>query len=239
MFALCLLFLSAAFYLLHYWIFRDAHHIFVFLVEDIAFVFIEVLLVSLIIHRIISYKERQSQLEKLKMIIGVFFSEMGTKLLLHISSLDSNLDKMKNELMINYKWSNQHFINAKKAIKEHNYQLDLKSEDLYQLKTFILEKRHHLIRILENPILLEHECFTDLLQAVLHLAEELGARDELHNLPDTDFSHLVNDIGRIYILLTLEWLDYMFYLKGNYPYIYDFSLRINPFDQNHSPVIKK
>jgi len=42
--------LSALCYALHYLIFHDAHHIFIYLVGDIAFVFIEVLMVTLVIH---------------------------------------------------------------------------------------------------------------------------------------------------------------------------------------------
>ncbi|MBW1689743.1 MAG: hypothetical protein JRI71_04650 [Deltaproteobacteria bacterium] len=46
-----LVLLSAVFYVLHFMIFTDAHHIFIYLVGDIAFVFIEVLLVTMIIHQ--------------------------------------------------------------------------------------------------------------------------------------------------------------------------------------------
>ena len=43
---LSLIALSALFYLVHYAIFRDAHHIFIYMVGDIAFVPIEVLMVT-------------------------------------------------------------------------------------------------------------------------------------------------------------------------------------------------
>jgi len=45
---LFLVVLSIIFYLIHYAIFRDSHHIFIYLIGDIAFVFIEVLMVTLI-----------------------------------------------------------------------------------------------------------------------------------------------------------------------------------------------
>jgi hypothetical protein len=61
--------LSAVVYLIHYLIFRDAHHIFIFLVEDIAFVFIEVLLVTLIIHELLSQREKRARIEKLKFVM--------------------------------------------------------------------------------------------------------------------------------------------------------------------------
>jgi hypothetical protein len=45
---LVLIILSAVVYFAHYLVFHDVHHIFIYLVGDIAFVFIEVLLVTLV-----------------------------------------------------------------------------------------------------------------------------------------------------------------------------------------------
>lgn len=64
--------LSAIFYLIHYFIFRDAHHIFIYLLGDIAFVFIEVLLVTMIIHEVLAMREKRLLLEKLNIVIGSF-----------------------------------------------------------------------------------------------------------------------------------------------------------------------
>jgi hypothetical protein len=55
-----LIFLSTILYLVHYAIFRDAHHIFLYLLGDIAFVPIEVLLVTVIIHQVLSAREKTS-----------------------------------------------------------------------------------------------------------------------------------------------------------------------------------
>ena len=78
---LVLLMLSAAFYFLHYLLFHDAHHIFIYLVGDVAFVFIEVLLVTLVIHQLLNEWEKKSKLKKLNMVIEMFFSEFGKPLL--------------------------------------------------------------------------------------------------------------------------------------------------------------
>ncbi|KKL50448.1 hypothetical protein LCGC14_2305390 [marine sediment metagenome] len=68
---------SIIIYLIHYMLFQDSHHIFLYLFGDIAFVPIEVLLVSLIIHKMLEVKEKKAILEKLSMLVGVFFSEIG------------------------------------------------------------------------------------------------------------------------------------------------------------------
>ena len=60
--------------------FRDTHHIFIYLIGDIAFVFLEVLLVTLILHQLLRYREKKAMLNKLNMVIGAFFSEVGGEL---------------------------------------------------------------------------------------------------------------------------------------------------------------
>ncbi len=68
-----LIVLSALIYILHFTIFHDTHHIFIYLIGDIAFVPIEVLLVTLIIHRLLSDREKRALLKKMNMVIGTFF----------------------------------------------------------------------------------------------------------------------------------------------------------------------
>ena len=77
MLGVLLLLLSVAFYVLHYLIFHDSHHIFLYLVGDVAFVFIEVLMVTLIIHHLLNEWEKKSRMKKLNMVIETFFSEFG------------------------------------------------------------------------------------------------------------------------------------------------------------------
>ena len=99
-------------------------------------------------------------------------------------------------------------------------------------------KRDFLLRLLENPNLLEHDSFTDLLWAVFHLTEELSHRVDVKQLPEADYEHLSGDIERAYRLIISEWLDYMKHLKSNYPYLFSLSIRTNPFDQDASPEVR-
>jgi hypothetical protein len=43
---------------------------------------------------------------------------------------------------------------------------------------------------------------------------------------------------RVYGLLTAEWLDYMQHLRENYPYLFSFAMRTNPFDLSATPEIR-
>ncbi|UCG99862.1 MAG: hypothetical protein JSU78_05345 [Deltaproteobacteria bacterium] len=235
---LSLIILSVFFYLIHYAIFRDPHHIFIYLIGDIGFVFIEVLLVTLIIHQLLSMREKRARLEKLNMVIGAFFSEVGTRLLTYLSDLDPKLDRIRKELIVTTDWSYQEFSRVSKRLKNYDYGVEIQEVELEYLRGFLMEKRDFLLRLLENPNLLEHESFTELLRAVFHLTEELEARENIRQLPDPDREHLAVDIKRAYILLVHQWVDYMKYLKDNYPHLFSLAMRTNPFDQEASPIVK-
>jgi len=235
---LLLVILSMIFYSLHFAIFRDAHHIFLYMIGDVAFVFIEVLLVTLIIHRLLSEREKRSRLEKLTMVIGAFFSEVGTRLLAFFSDFDPKLYNIRRELIVTNNWSEQEFSNVSKRLKNYDYGIEIQKVNFEDLRSFLVERSDFLLRLLENPNLLEHESFTDLLRAVFHLTEELVAREDLRKLPTSDYEHLAVDIKRAYILLVHQWLDYMKYLKDNYPHLFSLAMRTNPFDQDASPTVK-
>lgn len=230
--------ISALLYFIHFTIFKDIHHIFIYLLGDIAFVPVEVLLVTLIIHRLLRRREKRAMLKKLNMLIGAFYTDAGTSLISYFSNCDKRLDEINRELIISDEWSEIKFLEVSKCLRNYNFEVDIKILNLENLHTFLLEKREFFIRLLENPNLLEHESFTDLLLAVFHLAEELSHRKSLKMLPETDLKHLAGDIKRAYILLVHQWLDYMKHLKENYPYLFSLAMRTNPFDRNASPIVK-
>ena len=235
---LLLILLSVFFYALHYAIFRDAHHIFIYLLGDVAFVFTEVLLVTLIIHHLLSEREKRAMLNKLNMVIGAFFSEVGTPLLKYFAAFDTNAEQFSKHLIVSDEWSEEHFTQMQVVLKGHDYKIDSRTGDIQGLQDFVVDKRAFLLRLLENPNLLEHEEFTELLWAVFHLAEELSHRTAVGDLPDTDYAHLSGDIKRAHRLLVREWLSHMEHLKSDYPYLFSLAIRTNPFDPAASAEVK-
>ena len=235
---LLLILLSIFFYTVHYLIFRDKHHIFIYLLGDIAFVFIEVLLVTLIIHHLLGEREKRAMLKKLNMVIGAFFSEVGTPLLRHFTKFDANAGKLSKHLIVDNGWSPEHFAQMQIVLQKHNHEIDSRIGNLQGLQSFIVGKRAFLLRLLENPNLLEHEKFTELLWAVFHLADELSYRTSVTDLPETDYQHLSGDIKRVFRLLVREWLAHMEHLKHDYPYLFSLAVRTNPFDPSASVEVK-
>ena len=229
-FGFTLVMLSAVFYAMHYFLFRDSHHIFIYLVGDIAFVPVEVLLVTLIIHRMLRMREHRAMLKKLNMVIGAFFSEVGLELLGFFVDYDPESESLRKKLLVSDRWDSADFLLVKKRIREHGFSVEPQRQELERLRDFLMEKRGFLLNLLQNPNLLEHDSFTDLLWAVLHLTEELGYRKDLKKTPSTDHEHLSGDIRRSYRIVILEWLEYMEHLKEDYPYLFSLALRTNPFD---------
>jgi len=229
--------LSGIAYFIHYLIFRDINHIFIYMIGDLAFLPLEVLLVVVIIERLLARREMQAKLEKLNMVVGAFFSELGNYLLQDLLKHFDNRLEISNNLNVTESWTKRDFQKAVKFADHLKVEVDCRNVDLGRLKAFLAEKRTFLLTLLENPNLLEHDRFTDLLWAVTHLDEELEARTSFIGLPDKDLEHLAVDIQRMYDHLASEWLDYVQHLKSKYPFLFSLVLRTHPFQEQQSPII--
>jgi hypothetical protein len=231
--------LSLVMFTAHYLIFHDEHHLFIFFVGDIAFIPIEVLIVTLIIDQMLESREKQRRMEKLNMVIGTFFSTIGTPLLAQLTGADTTIDQVKQRLVVDNEWNNAMFKEVRKCIEEYSCSVSPARIDLQTLRSFLIDHEEFLMRLVENPMVFEHESFTDLILALNHLTQEMKARGDLSTLPPSDKGHLTNDIHRVYSQLMLEWITYMEYLKIHYPYLFSLEMRKNPFDESASVVVKQ
>ncbi|MFZ2472302.1 MAG: hypothetical protein WAW52_10225 [Methanothrix sp.] len=233
-----LILLSVIIYGIKYLIIGDAENIFNYLFNSLGYLPLNVLLVTLILNRLLANRSKQNKMEKMNIVVGVFFSEAGTWLLTYLSGNDPNLCRLSGDLVKIDQWSDEEIIRVQDKFKNHNYSIDIKKIDIKALTNYLSSKRGFFLRLLENPLLLENESFTNLLRAVFHLTEELEQRRDLQGLPDSDYHHLAGDIERAYFLLVMEWMAYMRYLNSNYPYLFSLAMRTNPFDENACVVVK-
>lgn len=233
-----LLLLSIGIYYFQIAVFHNPHDTFFYLLQDLAFVPMQVLLITLLVNHMLGIREKKILLRKLNMLIGVFFSEVGTKLTKRCFAFDGEAEKLKKILIIDSSWDEKQFRSAIKFVKESKFSLDASKGDLGNLQEYLQGKRDFLMGLLANPNLLEHDTFTDLMWAIFHLTEELGHRKNFEKLPKADYDHLSNDIDRVYGLLVTEWLVYMNYLRKDYPYLFSLALRNNPFHEQASVIIK-
>jgi hypothetical protein len=233
-----LLIVSAVFFLLQIRIFHTVRDTFFYLFQDLAFLPIQVLLVTLFVDQVIRIHEKAAMLTKLNMVIGAFFSEVGTELLRSFSEFDRNFGQISGNMLVTAAWNDRTFREASRKVTGLPYHLDLTLKNLNELKVMLAGKRGFLLRLLENQNLLEHSAFTNLLWAVFHLSEELQAREDPAYLTTPDRDHIAVDMKRAYVLLIVEWLAYMKHLQKEYPYLFSLAVRMNPFDPDASPVVK-
>jgi hypothetical protein len=228
---------ALALHVVHFLIFRDARHIVIYLLGDLAFLPLEVLFVTLIINQLLSNREKRIKLKKMNMAIGTFFSEAGSALLKSFLAFDKNREALKTMILHDQRWADGDFGGLLKKLPGHVHDIDSQSGDLGALKQFLVARRTFLLSLLGNANLLEHDKFTDLLWSVFHLADELGHRDDFGRLPAADLQHLAQDLRRAFVLLLQEWFAYMRHLKHDYPYLFSLAMRTNPFDREGSAII--
>jgi hypothetical protein len=232
-----LLVISLLLYFLEYYAFGRAGEIAFGFVSNVAFLPVYVLFVTLMIERVLKEREREAMMQKLNMVIGVFFSEIGRELLQNFLTFYEDGKELSKRLRPSVHWVDRDFIAARDDLKAQDVGLDARLGDLAALKQFLNEKKPVMLSLLENPNLLEHDAFTDLLWAVLHLSEELQARRSLEGLPESDLAHLSGDMERAHTYLLIEWLAYMRHLRNDYPYLYSLAVRMNPLNPDARPEV--
>jgi hypothetical protein len=228
--ALILLVASLVLYALDFLAFGHGTEIAAGFVANLAFLPIYVLFVTLMIERVLKERERIAIRQKLNMVIGVFFSEVGTTLIGDGFLFIENGAELAARLRITPQWTDREFREAADYLASLDLRVESRCGDLGGLKRFLTEKRGFMLGLLENPNLLEHDEFTDLLWAVFHLTEELEARRSLAGLPPADMDHLSGDIKRAYENLLREWIVYLGHLKHDYPYLLSLAVRSNPLN---------
>lgn len=219
---------SFSIYFIKNLIFHDVRAILNDILSQIAFLPIYILLSTIVIDSLLSRREKGQRLKKLNMVIGAFFSESGVELLQSLSKFDRTSEDTARLILLD-NWP-QKVKGMKRWLESDEFQMNSRSGGLAELKLLLLTKRDFLLRMLENANLLEHESFTELLWAVFHLTEELASRADLNHLSEADYHHFTGDIERAYTLLILEWLTYMIHLKEDYPFLFSYAARTNPFD---------
>ncbi|MGD0817891.1 MAG: hypothetical protein ABR986_05760 [Methanomassiliicoccales archaeon] len=236
---LVLVLLSALTYLAYYLIFNNLYNMLMYATGDLAFVFINVLLVTLIIQSLLERRGKEAMIGKMSTVIGAFFSELGKPLILLLTKNGTRLPDFGTDLHINSTWTDRDYDQTVEKITEKDTDLKLEASDLAVIKDMLTEKRSFLLSMMENPNLLEHERFTELLLALFHVQEELMNRKDVLSSPPTDISHLNKDITRAFSLMVREWILHMRHLQKNYPYLFSLAVRTNPFDPEADSVVKK
>lgn len=230
--SLLLIVLSIVLYILQLTVFQSLRDTAFYFLQDLAFLPLQVAIVTIVLGKLIDTWNRRERLKKINMAISAFFSEAGTEIMLQLTRLAGNIDSLRPTLSVGSRWSGAEFAKAMKVLKNTDLDIECGTGDFEALKMLLLDKRNFMLRMLENPNLLEHDTFTDMLLAIFHMTEEMIARQDFTCLPVTDTAHLIGDIKRAAKTLFIQWLNHMEHLHSDYPYLYSLEVRRNPFGVN-------
>jgi voltage-gated potassium channel len=108
-------------------------------------------------------REKAVRRQKLQMIVGLFFSEAGTRLMRFFAEADRAYDFLAEVLTVQNNWRDREYRRARKKLEDHAFEVDMQRVDLHALKAMLDGQSDLLVRLLESPYMLEHESFTDLI----------------------------------------------------------------------------
>ena len=242
-FSILMIILIIIIYGSNYLVLGDPEHIISYIWTHLGFIPVDILVVAFILDEIIEKKEKEAMLEKLDMLMSTFFSEVGNDLIEQLST--ANKYKASTENLKSIKdWNQDDFDNKLNELKSSSldFSADISPENREEfLKTLtdtLSSKREFIVSLINNPNLLEKEEFTELINSILHLDEELEHRKDLNLVTDADFAHLNGDMKRVYDKLVYEWVYYLKYLHKHYPYMIALVVRTNPFDETAEVYVK-
>ena len=212
---------------------------FSYIFNALGFLPLNVLFVTLLLNTLLTRRAKKAQQEKLKMVVGLFFSELGTTLLRMFVKHDSDAFHLCSILSVDKSWTSKRYEEALDELSAYHGNISMSGENLQEVSVLLNAKHDFLLRLVENPVFLEGERTADLMQAVFHLSEELSDRSDFASLPKADIAHLNGDVRRVYLWLLKVWLSHMEYLSQKYPYLLSLSLRKSPFDERADVVVRE
>lgn len=204
---LLLLCASALLYAIHYLIFRDLHHLAIFGLHELAFVPLEVILVTLGLDQLVEKTHREEARSKVSIIETLYFNESGSTMLRYLTSFDPDAARLRELLQVTQDWRSSDFRQAIRQLKSYPFLLDLDRIDFFGLHYHLSQRHEYYRSMLENPALTQSEAFTEMIMKIYLLWEELDGRTNLYQLPEKDRNYLAELLHEIYRELTEYWLD--------------------------------
>lgn len=185
-------------------------------------------MVTIILNRFLNLMENRKKTKKTNVIISTFFVEAGISIMEVMSCFNRNNDKFNEIININ-ELNKKKSYRMKKLAKNFKYDIYADPDKLEELEVILSMYKTLMLNMLGNSNLLEHDYFTDLLWATLHISDELKTRGDFKDLDENDIKHLSNDILRAYNSMVIEWIKYISYLHDDYPFLYALAIKKNPF----------
>ena len=210
---------SAAIYLLQIAIFHEERTTAFYILQDLAFMPVTIAIATLAVGEIINDREKKDRLEKTRMLTSSFFTGMGAYLMHEILGM-TNADAFIHEVVRSGADLPGTEEETRKRIQEAKLAVHIDVAGYTKARQIITANQTNILVIASNPLIIEHECFTEMLWGVFHLMDEFRLRGTWDDLSKEDIYHFNQDFVEVLRLMLMNWVGNARYLKETYPAFY-------------------
>ena len=211
-----LLAISACIYGMQILIFKDVRNTEFYIFQDMAFIPISIAITTVVVGELLDINNKRDSRQKTRMLTSTFFSDIGFELM-SMLALVSNIDEAPLQTINDSDLSEQDKISA---IKNSGFTVNADMGIYTIISDVIIASKTDILILSSNPMLYDHEYFSDLLWELLHLMDEFRLRGDYVKLTPNDLTELNSDFAQVLELLLINWVVNAKYLKETYPNFY-------------------
>ncbi|WLD77001.1 hypothetical protein QU661_03980 [Mogibacterium neglectum] len=211
-----LLAISACIYGMQILIFKDVRNTEFYIFQDMAFIPISIAITTVVVGELLDINNKRDSRQKTRMLTSTFFSDIGFELM-SMLALVSNIDEALLQTINDSDLSEQDKISA---IKNSGFTVNADIGIYTIISDVIIASKTDILILSSNPMLYDHEYFSDLLWELLHLMDEFRLRGDYVKLTPNDLTELNSDFAQVLELLLINWVVNAKYLKETYPNFY-------------------
>lgn len=215
--------ISVVIYALQIIIFDDKRTTAFYIFQDLAFMPITIAIATLVVGDLMNRRQQKEQQEKTRMLTSSFFTQMGTDLIDTMIQDSANAGELK-QLMQSPLQSDKDVQKVQVQLQSADLAFTLTEEVYDRSMDLILKNQLSLLTLSSNPLLLEHECFTEMLWGIFHLNDEFRLRGKYSELDEAGREHMQEDFIKVFRLLLINRAANLKYLRDTYPNYYSASL---------------
>ena len=211
-----LLAISACIYGMQILIFKDVRNTEFYIFQDMAFIPISIAITTVVVGELLDINNKRDSRQKTRMLTSTFFSDIGFELM-SMLALVSNIDEALLQTINDSDLSEQDKISA---IKNSGFTVNADMGIYTIISDVIIASKTDILILSSNPMLYDHEYFSDLLWELLHLMDEFRLRGDYVKLTPNDLTELNSDFAQVLELQLINWVVNAKYLKETYPNFY-------------------
>ncbi len=214
-----LLLISVIIYALQIFIFHDPQTTAFYIFQDFAFMPATIAIATLVVGKLMDEQEKKEKVEKTKMLTSTFFTGIGTAITTELLEIAEPKEHLAN--IIALRCTDANLKQKQDNIRQMEIKINLTKEVYESVMQKFETAQTSLLVLSSNPMLFEHEDFTDLLWAIFHLIDEYHLRDDFNTLDDHVLHHLNKDFEQMLRLLLINYIANAKYLRETYPHFYE------------------